>query len=87
METEVLGVTDYIVLAIMLLISSLIGIYYRFTGGKQKTRLDTHNFAGYVNVISVTNARRLKAMGVNYPPPHTHPTLTPTPNHHHHHHH
>lgn len=31
------GVWDYVVLCIVLLISSGIGIYYRFTGGKQKT--------------------------------------------------
>lgn len=28
---------DYVVFVIMLLISAGIGIYYRFTGGKQKT--------------------------------------------------
>ncbi|VVC33669.1 Sodium/solute symporter [Cinara cedri] len=32
-----LGIVDYIVFVIMLIISSGIGIYYRFTGGKQKT--------------------------------------------------
>uniref|UniRef100_A0A6P7F995 Sodium-dependent multivitamin transporter n=1 Tax=Diabrotica virgifera virgifera TaxID=50390 RepID=A0A6P7F995_DIAVI len=31
------GIWDYVVIAIVLLISSSIGIYYRFTGGKQKT--------------------------------------------------
>ncbi|XP_072389015.1 putative sodium-dependent multivitamin transporter [Diabrotica undecimpunctata] len=31
------GLWDYVVIAIVLLISSSIGIYYRFTGGKQKT--------------------------------------------------
>ncbi|XP_044267495.1 putative sodium-dependent multivitamin transporter [Tribolium madens] len=31
------GVWDYVVLVIVLLISSSIGVYYRFTGGKQKT--------------------------------------------------
>ncbi|XP_030750156.1 putative sodium-dependent multivitamin transporter [Sitophilus oryzae] len=31
------GVWDYVVVAVVLLISSMIGIYYRFTGGKQKT--------------------------------------------------
>lgn len=31
------GNIDYIVFAIMLTISASIGIYYRFTGGKQKT--------------------------------------------------
>lgn len=33
----VLGIVDYIVFGIMLIISASIGIYYRFTGGKQKT--------------------------------------------------
>lgn len=28
---------DYVVLTVMLLISAGIGIYFRFTGGKQKT--------------------------------------------------
>lgn len=31
------GVWDYVVLVIVLLLSSVIGLYYRFTGGKQKT--------------------------------------------------
>ena len=31
------GLLDYFVLALTLIISSGIGIYYRFTGGKQKT--------------------------------------------------
>ena len=31
------GVWDYFVLAFTLIISSGIGIYYRFTGGKQRT--------------------------------------------------
>lgn len=31
------GAWDYVVLAIVLIISTGIGIYYRFTGGKQKT--------------------------------------------------
>lgn len=31
------GAWDYVVLTIVLAISSAIGIYYRFTGGKQKT--------------------------------------------------
>jgi predicted transporter len=28
---------DYVVLGVMLLISAGIGVYYRFTGGRQKT--------------------------------------------------
>ncbi|XP_050430507.1 putative sodium-dependent multivitamin transporter [Adelges cooleyi] len=31
------GIVDYIVFAVMLTISASIGVYYRFTGGKQKT--------------------------------------------------
>lgn len=31
------GTWDYVVLAVVLIISSAIGLYYRFTGGKQKT--------------------------------------------------
>ena len=31
------GVVDYLAFAAMLAISSAIGLYYRFTGGKQKT--------------------------------------------------
>ena len=31
------GMWDYFVLVFMLVISSGIGLYYRFTGGKQKT--------------------------------------------------
>ena len=31
------GIVDYLVLGLTLCISSGIGIYYRFTGGKQKT--------------------------------------------------
>ena len=31
------GIWDYVVLAVTLGVSSGIGIYYRFTGGKQKT--------------------------------------------------
>lgn len=31
------SVWDYVVLIIMLIISAGIGLYYRFTGGKQKT--------------------------------------------------
>ncbi|XP_059469784.1 putative sodium-dependent multivitamin transporter [Neocloeon triangulifer] len=37
MAEPTFGVEDYLVFALMLLISAAIGIYYRFTGGKQKT--------------------------------------------------
>lgn len=33
----VLGVADYVVIAIMLLVSASVGLYFRFTGGRQKT--------------------------------------------------
>jgi sodium-coupled monocarboxylate transporter 8/12 len=36
-DQDLFGVADYLVLFLMLLISSLIGIYYRMTGGQQKT--------------------------------------------------
>lgn len=36
-QQPLFGVWDYVVLVIVLLISSGIGVYYRFTGGKQKT--------------------------------------------------
>ncbi len=32
-----LGSVDYVVLSALLVVSSSIGIYYRFSGGKQKT--------------------------------------------------
>lgn len=32
-----LGVFDYVVLAVTLLASAAIGVYYRLTGGKQQT--------------------------------------------------
>jgi hypothetical protein len=37
MENTTLGVVDYVVFAAMLLLSASIGVYYRCTGGKQKT--------------------------------------------------
>lgn len=36
-EKAVLGTVDYIIFAFMLLISAGIGVYFRFSGGKQKT--------------------------------------------------
>lgn len=35
---------DYVILILMLLISAGIGLYYRFTGGKQKTTQVFSNF-------------------------------------------
>lgn len=32
-----LGFADYAILSILLLISAAIGVYYRFSGGRQKT--------------------------------------------------
>ncbi|XP_046609714.1 putative sodium-dependent multivitamin transporter isoform X1 [Neodiprion virginianus] len=37
MATETLQVWDYVVIILMLIISTSIGVYYRFTGGRQKT--------------------------------------------------
>ncbi|GBN01615.1 Putative sodium-dependent multivitamin transporter [Araneus ventricosus] len=47
METEraLLGVVDYLIFACMLLVSAGIGIYFRFSGGKQKTT-DEYLLAG-----------------------------------------
>lgn len=36
-DINILGWADYLVIASMLCISVGIGIYYRFTGGRQKT--------------------------------------------------
>jgi hypothetical protein len=36
-DTGTFSIWDYVVLVAMLLISAGIGVYYRFTGGRQKT--------------------------------------------------
>lgn len=36
----VLGIVDYVVIGIVMSISASVGIYFRFTGGKQKTTLE-----------------------------------------------
>lgn len=36
-----LGITDYVVISLMLAVSASVGLYFRFTGGRQKT---THEF-------------------------------------------
>jgi sodium-coupled monocarboxylate transporter 8/12 len=36
-DTATFDTWDYVVLAVMLIISAGIGVYYRFTGGRQKT--------------------------------------------------
>ena len=36
-ETGKFSPWDYVVLGLMLVISALIGVYYRFSGGRQKT--------------------------------------------------
>jgi len=36
-DTATFDPWDYVVLAVMLIISASIGVYYRFTGGRQKT--------------------------------------------------
>lgn len=37
MPSETLQMWDYVVIVLMLIISTSIGFYYRFTGGRQKT--------------------------------------------------
>ncbi|XP_067131950.1 putative sodium-dependent multivitamin transporter [Centruroides vittatus] len=37
MERVIFGVVDYIVFSLMLFLSAMIGVYFRFTGGKQRT--------------------------------------------------
>jgi hypothetical protein len=36
-DTSTFDTWDYVVLGVMLVISAAIGVYYRFTGGRQKT--------------------------------------------------
>jgi hypothetical protein len=36
-NTGIFDTWDYVVLGVMLVISASIGVYYRFTGGRQKT--------------------------------------------------
>ena len=36
-DTATLGWIDYLVIVLMLCVSSSIGIYYRLTGGRQRT--------------------------------------------------
>lgn len=47
---ELFGVYDYIVLSLVLIMSASIGVYYRFTGGKQKTNQVFTQSAKYVAV-------------------------------------
>uniref|UniRef100_T1JCV0 Sodium-dependent multivitamin transporter n=1 Tax=Strigamia maritima TaxID=126957 RepID=T1JCV0_STRMM len=47
------GVVDYVVFGIMLLISAAIGVYYRFTGGKQKSNKEYLLADKNMNVIPV----------------------------------
>jgi hypothetical protein len=42
-DTGIFGAWDYTVLAMMLIISAAIGVYYRFTGGRQKTAQVSNN--------------------------------------------
>jgi hypothetical protein len=42
-DTGIFGAWDYVVLAMMLIISASIGVYYRFTGGRQKTTQVSNN--------------------------------------------
>jgi len=36
-DTATLVTWDYVVLGVILVVSAAIGVYYRFTGGRQKT--------------------------------------------------
>lgn len=36
-SSTVLGITDYVVIGFMLAVSACVGLYFRFTGGRQKT--------------------------------------------------
>lgn len=51
--TTQFSVWDYLVLIVMLLISAGIGLYYRFTGGKQKTTKVFHSQLKTFWLISV----------------------------------
>lgn len=57
-ETATLGWLDYTVIFIMLSISIGIGIYYRFSGGRQKT-------VEVIKNISVKNLLRLRLSNRN----------------------
>ena len=39
-----LGVVDYVILSVLLLISASIGVYYRFSGGRQRTTKVSYHF-------------------------------------------
>jgi heme/copper-type cytochrome/quinol oxidase subunit 2 len=41
--TGIFSAWDYVVLVMMLIISAAIGVYYRFTGGRQKTTQVSNN--------------------------------------------
>ena len=41
------GKVDYVIFGIVLAISASIGIYYRFTGGRQKTLKASYKFVFY----------------------------------------
>ncbi|KAI4497491.1 hypothetical protein M0802_007502 [Mischocyttarus mexicanus] len=55
-ETETLGWVDYMVIFLMLCISIGIGIYYRFSGGRQKTVEEYFNASQSMSVIPVSIA-------------------------------
>ncbi|XP_012280969.1 putative sodium-dependent multivitamin transporter [Orussus abietinus] len=52
-ETATLGWVDYLVIGVMLCISASIGIYYRFTGGRQKTVEEYFNADRSMSVLPV----------------------------------
>ncbi|XP_015514250.1 putative sodium-dependent multivitamin transporter isoform X1 [Neodiprion lecontei] len=51
--TPTLGWADYTVMGVMLIISAGIGIYYRFTGGRQKTTQEYFTANGSMSIIPV----------------------------------
>jgi len=52
-ETSLFGLVDYIVLAVVMIISSSIGLYYRCTGGQQKTSKEYLLADGNMSVLPV----------------------------------
>lgn len=51
--TATLGLVDYAVMAVMLMISTGIGVYYRFTGGRQRTTSEYFTADGSMSIVPV----------------------------------
>lgn len=51
-DTGAFSTWDYVVLVAMLLISAGIGVYYRFTGGRQKTTQVSNHTATLLKALS-----------------------------------